>query len=70
MAVNGAPSIPDKTPATEMFVPTMFFMVTWSIAGRSDGSKLPSGWVEQLPVNSMPTCTFSICTSEMTTSSM
>jgi len=27
IAVNGAPSIPDKTPATEIFVPTKFFNV-------------------------------------------
>lgn len=54
-AVNGSLSIPDKTPATEIFLATMFFMVMCSTTGSSDGSKWLSGWVEQLPLNSMPT---------------
>lgn len=66
--VNGSPLIPDKTPATEMFVPTMFFKVIRLITGSAEGSKWSSGWLDKSPVNSIATWTSSIWTSDITTS--
>ena len=66
--VNGSPFIPDKTPATDMFVPTMFFSVTRLIIVSAEGSKWLSGCVDQSPVNFMATLTTSIWTSDITTS--
>lgn len=66
--VNGSPVIPDKTPATKMFVPTMFFRVIRLITGNAAGSKWSSGWLDQSPVNAMATLTSSIWTSEITAS--
>lgn len=37
--VNESPVIPDKMPATEIFVPVMFFRVMWLITGSAAGSK-------------------------------
>jgi hypothetical protein len=68
MSVNGSPAIPDKTPATEIFVPVMFFRVMWLITGSAAGSKWSSGWLDQSPVNAMATSTSSIWTSEITVS--
>ena len=41
--VNGSPVIPDKTPATEIFVPVMFFRVIRLMSGSAAGSKWSSG---------------------------
>lgn len=65
MLVKGSPLIPDKTPATEMFVPTMFFKVIPLITGRAEGSKWSSGWLDQSPLNSIATWTSFIWTSDI-----
>ena len=68
ISVNGSPAIPDKTPATKIFVPVMFFRVMWLITGNAAGSKWSSGWLDQSPVNTMATLTSSIWMSEITVS--
>lgn len=65
ISVNGSPIIPDKTPATDIFVPVIFFRVMWLIIGNAAGSKWSSGWLDQSPVKAMATVTSSIWTSEI-----
>lgn len=47
IAVKGSSSIPEKTPAVVMLVPTTFLSVTRLITGRASGSYWSSGWRPQ-----------------------